>query len=176
MNFTACSARFRAHPVDKTKFEVAFAENLFAGDSYQSCPSTLVWRQDQCMCGWMDPEKVETCNCCGQGLKSHKSDKTMYMRLVNGDWLEETCNIFDANQIWDNEKCNCVWDPNKPQTHKASVFKAAVLPNGKFTGLAISNRSYRFLIMYLGLELNDSVRGNIPQSLEYTLYVTKYNI
>lgn len=126
----ACSSRFRAHPVDKTKFETAFAENVFE-KIYHSCPSPLVWRQDQCRCGWDEPEQVESCNCCGQGLKAHDNDRAKYLRLVNGEWMEETCNTFDTNQIWDNEKCNCIWDPNKPQTHKAPVFKAAVLPKGK---------------------------------------------
>ncbi|XP_052062020.1 uncharacterized protein LOC127702053 [Mytilus californianus] len=121
-----CSSRFQAHPLDKTKFETAFNENVFE-NIYQSCPVPLVWRQDQCRCGWAEPELVESCKCCSQGLKAHTNPQ-MYQRLVNGQWQEETCSTYTDSQVWNDDNCTCVWNPNKPQSHKAPVFRGAILP------------------------------------------------
>lgn len=121
-----CSSRFQAHPLDKTKFETAFNENVFE-NIYQSCPVPLVWRQDQCRCGWAEPEIVESCNCCSQGLKAHTNPQ-MYQRLVNGQWQEESCSTYTDSQVWNDDNCTCVWNPNKPQSHKAPVFRGAILP------------------------------------------------
>ncbi|VDI61062.1 Hypothetical predicted protein [Mytilus galloprovincialis] len=121
-----CSSRFQAHPLDKTKFETAFNENIFE-NIYQSCPVPLVWRQDQCRCGWAEPELIESCKCCSQGLKAHTNPQ-MYQRLVNGQWQEETCSTYTDSQVWNDDNCTCVWNPNKPQSHKVPVFRGAVLP------------------------------------------------
>ncbi|XP_062580121.1 uncharacterized protein LOC134242112 [Saccostrea cucullata] len=103
--FSPCPPNIRANPNNKNEYH--YLTGPWSG-YYIKCPAGLEFREDKCICDYPRIEAVKNCPCCESGVMKHDMHKNMFKRLINGVWVDDSCQFH--SMVWDDKECKCVWD------------------------------------------------------------------
>ncbi|XP_061179290.1 uncharacterized protein LOC133187908 [Saccostrea echinata] len=114
--FSPCPPNIRANPNNRNEYH--YLSGPWSG-YYIKCPAGLQFREDKCICDYPYIESVKNCPCCESGVMKHDMHRNMFKRLINGVWVDDSCQFH--SMVWDDKECKCVWDTKMSEKEDLAV-------------------------------------------------------